>query len=73
MQINYGDVFQKLFRKQEWYENEKIIVNEIIRRCPNEFEGLSAFEKLVKMQHYGAPTRLLDFYWKSTHSIIFCL
>ena len=44
--------FPKLFRKQEWYENEKIIVNEIIRRCPNEFEGLSAFEKLVKMQHY---------------------
>lgn len=51
----------KLFRQQEWYENEKIIINEIIRRCPNEFEGLSAFEKLVKMQHYGAPTRLLDF------------
>lgn len=51
----------RLFRKQEWYENEKIIINEIIRRCPNDFKELDAFGKLVKMQHYGAPTRLLDF------------
>lgn len=51
----------KLFRKKEWFENEKNIIDEILRRCPNDFEGLDAFEKLVKMQHYGTPTRLLDF------------
>ena len=43
------------------FENEKNIIDEILRRCPNDFEGLDAFEKLVKMQHYGTPTRLLDF------------
>lgn len=51
----------KLFRNAKWFNNEKTIINEIIRRCPIEFEVLSAFEKLVKMQHFGAPTRLLDF------------
>lgn len=55
------DCKPKVFRKKEWFENEKTIINETLRRCPNEFEGLDSFEKLVKMQHYGAPTRLLDF------------
>jgi hypothetical protein len=30
-------------------------------RCPTEFNNMtSSFEKLVKMQHYNLPTRLLD-------------
>ena len=28
--------------------------------CPEEFEGLGHLDRLVKMQHYGLPTRLLD-------------
>lgn len=51
----------KLFRKKEWFENEEKIVDEVLRQSPGEFYGLSSLEKLVKMQHYGAPTRLLDF------------
>lgn len=34
---------------------------EIIMKCPKDFiEAKTAFEKLVKMQHYSLPTRLLD-------------
>ena len=34
---------------------------EAIRQCPDVFsEDMSTFDKLVKMQHYGLPTRLLD-------------
>lgn len=41
--------------------NEDKIFKEIIIRTPSEFaDEFSAIEKLVKMQHYGLPTRLLD-------------
>lgn len=40
---------------------EHILFKEGVRHCPSEFiDTMSAFEKLVKMQHYGFPTRLLD-------------
>lgn len=42
-------------------ENEDNIFKESITRVPNEFMNCkSTTEKLVKMQHYGIPTRLLD-------------
>lgn len=41
--------------------NESELMRECERRLPNEFaECKSTFERLVKMQHYGIPTRLLD-------------
>lgn len=41
------------------YENR--FYHEAIRRNPTEFpEDMSTFDKLVKMQHYDLPTRLLD-------------
>lgn len=50
-----------LYRKENWYSNEHLMVREMIARCPQEFYSLSSsFEKLVKMQHYNLPTRLLD-------------
>lgn len=48
------------------YRNNNIdmegrIYHEAIRHLPQEFtEDMSTFDKLVKMQHYGMPTRLLD-------------
>ena len=37
------------------------MLREVMLRCPGEFAGgLTAFQCLVKMQHYGLPTRLLD-------------
>lgn len=42
-------------------ENESILYNELLINCPEEFEKCHThLEKLVKMQHYGMPTRLLD-------------
>ncbi|NBR14398.1 MAG: FRG domain-containing protein [Crocinitomicaceae bacterium] len=42
-------------------ENEDNIFKEAIVRTPHEFTNCkSTVEKLVKMQHYGVPTRLLD-------------
>lgn len=41
--------------------NEDRLYKSMISLCPNDFESCrSAFDHLVKMQHYGLPTRLLD-------------
>lgn len=50
-----------IYRKDKWYSNEHNIVREITMRCPSEFTNMTSnFDKLVKMQHYNLPTRLLD-------------
>lgn len=42
-------------------ENESLLYHELLINCPREFENCRThLEKLVKMQHYGLPTRLLD-------------
>lgn len=41
-------------------EKEKILINKVLHQKPTEFDGLPIFDILVKMQHYGLPTRLLD-------------
>ncbi len=41
--------------------NESNLYQDLIINCPADFENCSThLEKLVKMQHYGLPTRLLD-------------
>lgn len=41
---------------------EKALIDELVRKAPLEFSGLNShLETLIKMQHYGLPTRLLDF------------
>lgn len=41
--------------------NESRVIRELIARHPQEFyNDSSVFENLVRMQHYGLPTRLLD-------------
>jgi hypothetical protein len=50
-----------IYRHSRWIENENVMFRELILRCPNDFSSLaSTFQTLVKMQHYGLPTRLLD-------------
>ena len=47
--------------RDNFIEKEHIIFREVIASMPEEFHALnSTFQKLVKMQHYGLPTRLLD-------------
>ncbi|GIQ58151.1 hypothetical protein Flavo103_12870 [Flavobacterium collinsii] len=50
-----------IYRSQRLISNENKIFKEFILRTPSDFlNEKSALEKLVKMQHYGLPTRLLD-------------
>jgi|LSQX01.2.fsa_nt_gb hypothetical protein len=41
-------------------KKERSMISEFIRIMPEEFNNLAQFDILVKMQHYGLPTRLLD-------------
>lgn len=51
----------RVYRDTGWINNEDVLFKELILRCPNDFSSLaSTFQTLVKMQHYGLPTRLLD-------------
>ena len=46
---------------KELLENEKRAVRDLISVHPNEFASdETMFDKLVRMQHFGLPTRLLD-------------
>lgn len=50
-----------VYRNRGWIENESTMLKEVILRCPDDFAGsISTFQSLVRMQHYGLPTRLLD-------------
>ncbi len=51
-----GSIFRNGFLAKE-----TALVNELILQEPREFGShMTDFEQLVKMQHYGLPTRLLD-------------
>ncbi|MGF9659839.1 FRG domain-containing protein [Pantoea agglomerans] len=50
-----------IYRRPELINNEDVIYNELLIRCPDDFSHAhTTFESLVKMQHYSLPTRLLD-------------
>lgn len=50
-----------LFRSQSLLKNERKMYNELLIECPQYFPyGTTHLDKLVEMQHYGLPTRLLD-------------
>ncbi len=44
-----------------YIDTEEKLINDFLTRRPDAFVGLSDFDVLAKMQHYGLPTRLLDF------------
>ena len=50
-----------IMRSPALYKNENRMYHELQIECPQEFTHCRThLEKLVKMQHYGLPTRLLD-------------
>lgn len=50
-----------VMRNTRILENENKMYHELLINCPDSFEKChSHLEKLVEMQHYGLPTRLLD-------------
>lgn len=60
------ELVPSLFRKHDngthkYLDSESFMVREILTARPNEFKSDSfTIDKLVRMQHYGLPTRLLD-------------
>ena len=48
-------------------ETEQKLINEFLTHRPDAFKDLCDFDVMAKMQHYGLPTRLLDF---STNPLI---
>ena len=53
------EIEPKLYR-ENLFQKEGVLISEFIRVSPNDFNGSDYFDQLVKMQHYGLPTRLLD-------------
>lgn len=50
-----------ILRSIKLQKNESKLYNKLLIECPDDFEKCHThLEKLVKMQHYGLPTRLLD-------------
>lgn len=54
-------IIPSLFRNDMHHNNELTMYNELLRMRPGDFVDCnSTIERLVKMQHFGLPTRLLD-------------
>lgn len=50
-----------LFRRKRHQEMEDVLYQQLVLNCPSDFSGYyNRIERLVAMQHYGLPTRLLD-------------
>ena len=50
-----------IMRNANLEKNESSLYHELLINCPNDFINCNThLEKLVHMQHYGLPTRLLD-------------
>lgn len=50
-----------IYRQSYLIENEDKIIRDALTHCPDDFSpNDTLFEKLVKLQHYGYATRLLD-------------
>ena len=59
-QANLDWGFSPRLYREGLFDKEGVLISEFLRLAPKHFEGMSYFDTLVKMQHYGLPTRLLD-------------
>ena len=58
--LNYL-LIPSVMRSNAWAQNERKMYYDLKIRCTDDFADVNThFDYLVKMQHYGLPTRLLD-------------
>lgn len=74
----HGDESWKLlpsiYRETYLIENEDKIIKDALTYCPDDFlPSDTLFEKLVKLQHYGYSTRLLDLTTNALVALYFAL
>jgi hypothetical protein len=61
-----------IYRNFKRIRNEDVMIKEAILRCPGEFSDAdSQLDRIVKLQHYGMPTRLLDISKNSLAALYF--
>ena len=61
-----------LFRKPPAWRRESSFLRMLLASQPQEFSGdLTTLERLVRMQHYSLPTRLLDVTWNPLVALYF--
>ncbi len=58
---HYEQTAPSVFRSKTWRRAEKDLFNSLLAAHPSSFnEDSTTLDKLVRMQHHGLPTRLLD-------------
>ena len=61
-----------VYREPEFIANESELIRESIARAPDDFSTDKNFlERLVRLQHYGLPTRLLDVTFNALAALFF--
>src|SRR5690554_696918 len=61
-----------IYREPEYIQNESELIRESIARSPDDFAPDTNFlEQLVRLQHYGLPTRLLDVTFNALAALFF--
>lgn len=57
----YQQTAPLVFRSEKWRRTEKDLFNSLLAAHPSSFiDDSTTLDKLVRMQHHGLPTRLLD-------------
>ncbi|WP_285673925.1 FRG domain-containing protein [Paralimibaculum aggregatum] len=65
-------IWPSVFRNENLKENEGKLIKEVVSRFPDEFiNDNTTLEKLVRLQHYGLPTRILDLTENSLYALYF--
>jgi FRG domain len=58
---HYPLTIPSVFRSEQWRRSEKDLFNSLLASHPQSFaDDNTTLDKLVRMQHHGLPTRLLD-------------
>jgi hypothetical protein len=61
-----------IYREPDFIKNEPEMIREALARAPDDFASdENVFERLVRLQHYGLPTRMLDVTYNALAALYF--